>query len=212
VEVVEEEEEEAEKEETTEEPEAEQTTEEEEKEKEKEEQETEEKVAEEGKEGEEGPVEQKNGACSATSPRYLQHDSSVDKSGKLVHGPCHRSRVKVRTRTRTTAHAHAHAHAPPHTHTHTHATYNRTQVMTSCDPGTAHKDVSIKNKMLYAKLHGYDFEWWVAAYKAPQGQTPRPPIWTKTDFLLDVLAGTKGVSTTPALAHTTHTHMTHAHT
>jgi cobalamin biosynthesis protein CobT len=159
VEVVEEEEEEAEKEETTEEPEAEQNTEEEEKEKEKEEQETEEKVAEEGKEGEEGPVEQKNGACSATSPMYLQHDSSVDKSGKLIHGPCHRSRVKVRTLTT--------AHAPPHTHMH--ATHNRTQVMTSCDRGTAHKDVSIKNKMLYAKLHGYDFEWWVAAYKAPQG-------------------------------------------
>lgn len=145
-------EEEAEKEETVERPEAEQTTEEEE-------QETEEKVAEEGKEGDEGPVEQKNGACSATSPKYLQHDSSVDKSGKLVHGPCHRSRVKV---------------------------------MTSCDPGAAHRDVSIKNKMLYAKLHGYDFEWWVTAYKAPQGQTPRPPIWTKTAFLLDVLAGTEG--------------------
>ncbi|ELR16001.1 galactosyl transferase GMA12/MNN10 family protein [Acanthamoeba castellanii str. Neff] len=56
----------------------------------------------------------------------------------------------------------------------------------------ASRDVSIKNKMLYAKLHGYDFEWWVTAYKAPQGQTPRPPIWTKTAFLLDVLAGTEG--------------------
>jgi hypothetical protein len=117
-----------------------------------------------------------------------------------------------RTHARTRAHdSQPHPRATAHTTAHARVrlttAHAHTQVMTSCDPGAAHRDVSIKNKMLYAKLHGYDFEWWVTAYKAPQGQTPRPPIWTKTAFLLDVLAGTEGVSTTH-----THTHTTRAHT
>ncbi|ELR19556.1 galactosyl transferase GMA12/MNN10 family protein [Acanthamoeba castellanii str. Neff] len=84
----------------------------------------------------------------------LQHSTDTSQSGRLIHGPCQRSRVKI---------------------------------LTSCDPSTEHKDVSIKNKVLYAKLQQYDFEWWVAAYQAPAGQKPRPPIWTKTALLLEAL-------------------------
>jgi hypothetical protein len=113
--------------------------------------------------GDEVPVKKQKGTCNATPQMYLQHDSSVDMSGNLVHGPCHRSCVKAHNK-----------HTTFHWRTH-----HGTRVMMSCDPGTADWGVSIMNKMLYAKLHGDDL--WVVAYEAlgPEDHTPRPPIWTK---------------------------------
>jgi hypothetical protein len=61
------------------------------------------------------------------------------------------------------------------------------QVLTSCYPPAGHKDMSIKNKMLYAKMQQYDFEWWVWNYEAPKGKVWRGGIWTKAVLLLDAL-------------------------
>jgi hypothetical protein len=47
--------------------------------------------------------------------------------------------------------------------------------------------MSIKNKMLYAKMQHYDFEWWVWNYEAPKGKVWRGGIWTKAVLLLDAL-------------------------
>ncbi len=68
------------------------------------------------------------------------------------------------------------------------------QVLTSCYPPSGHKDVSIKNKMLYAKMQHYDFEWWVWNYEAPEGQVRRGGIWTKAVLLLDALDGLDALS------------------
>lgn len=60
--------------------------------------------------------------------------------------------------------------------------------MTSCGPTTPYLDVSIKNKMLYAQLHQYDFRWMVETF------TLRPiSQWGKMVPILEGLGGGRNI-------------------